>query len=575
MRDAETSSPARRWDRLHSLAVFIFLLNVVVVWKLFDVQVAKGALYSTMAADEHQFWEKLLPKRGEVFVVDDGKPIQIITNKNQLTLYAVPISIDKPGWTAKLLAETLGLDQIELEKKLSRPNDQYEIIKRKITDDEVAKVKDLKLPGLEFSEEPGRSYPDQNLFSHVTGFVGFSGDQKKGQYGIEGHWDDVLAGQTGYLKTDKDLTGRWIASAGRSMEEAQDGSSLVLTLDRTIQFYACKQLEEAARKFKASGGSLIVMNPMTGAVITMCGVPDFDPNIYNLVENARAYNNPAIFNDYEPGSIFKAVTMAGGLDANLITPDTTYDDTGIVDMVKYVIKNSDGKAHGITTMTGVLEQSLNTGTVFVSARMGLDLFRRYVKDFGFGQPAGIELDTEGGGNISSLEKKGQIFMATASFGQGITVTPLQMAAAYSAIANGGKLMRPYVVDQIIKPDGQVVKTQPEVIRQVISNRAAKVLTGMLVSVVKRGHSKKAGIPGYLIAAKTGTAQLAGPGGVYSKETIHSFIGYGPADDPKFVILARLDKPQGAEFAESSVAPLFNDVARFIINYWKIQPTERE
>jgi cell division protein FtsI/penicillin-binding protein 2 len=265
--------------------------------------------------------------------------------------------------------------------------------------------------------------------------------------------------------------------------------------------------------------------------------------------------------------------MSAAIDAGKVEPDTLYEDKGEVAIGPHIIRNSDGEKHGWQSMTQVLEKSLNTGTIFAVRELGSKLFQQYVKDFGFGERTKIELETEARGNISSLEKSGDIWSVTASYGQGITVTPLQMAAAFSAIANGGKLMRPYIVDRIIDFDGRENITEPEIIRQVISKRAATLLGGMLVRVVEDGHGKRAGVSGYWTAGKTGTAQIPRQqGGGYEEDAfIGSFVGFAPVDDPAFVMIVRIDRPQDVLWAEASAAPLFGEISAFLLNYMEIPP----
>ena len=269
--------------------------------------------------------------------------------------------------------------------------------------------------------------------------------------------------------------------------------------------------------------------------------------------------------------------MAMGLDTGKITPQTTYIDTGKVRIASYTIQNSDGKANGKQAMTDVLDKSLNTGVIFIERKVGLDNFRKYVKDFGFGMLTGIELDTETTGNISALNTKNEIYFATSSFGQGITVTPLQMVLAYAAIANGGRMMQPYIVHKILKPDGNVIETKSKEIRRVISEHSAAILSGMLVSVVREGHGKRAGVKGYYVAGKTGTAQVPRKDGKgYEKNTsIGSFAGFAPVDNPRFAMLVKIDHPRDVEWAESSAAPLFGDLAQFLLSYYEVPPDEKK
>lgn len=354
-------------------------------------------------------------------------------------------------------------------------------------------------------------------------------------------------------------------------KKPEDGESLVLTLDEAIQFTTCQELKNSFEKYKAESGTAIVMEPQTGKILALCNLPDFDPNKFNENKKINTFNNLAIFDQYEPGSVFKAVTMAIGLETNAITPETTYIDTGEVKIGKYSIKNYNDKKYGKQTMTGVLEKSLNTGAIFVAHKIENEIFKKYIEDFGFGKLTEITLPGENSGNIKSLDKKGSLYTATASFGQGISTTPIQLITAFSAIANQGQLMKPYLVDKIIKNDGEEFKTDPQMVKQVISPKTAMLLSGMLTSVVKKGCGKNAGVKNYYLAGKTGTAQVpAKDRKGYSSETIQTFIGFGPVDNPRFAILVKLDKPHAVD-ASVSVAPVFSKIAEFILNYYQILP----
>jgi cell division protein FtsI/penicillin-binding protein 2 len=465
--------------------------------------------------------------------------------------------------------------------RLDKPNDPYEPIKRKVDEETLAKIIAIDPEAFEYFYEKHRYYPEKEMGAHMLGFVGYQGDSEAGRYGLEGFFDAELAGKTGTLKTERAATGKLIIINDRQFEAARDGSDIILTIDRSIQFEVCKRLNEDVWKYGADAGTIIVMNPDTGAIISMCSWPNYDPNEYSKVENINYYNNPAIFDSYEPGSIFKAVTLAAAIDAGKITPDTTYQDNGfrMISGWDKPIKNSDYETHGghgVVDMKTVLELSLNTGTIFAEEKLGTEKFAEYVKNFGFGEKTGIELETEGVSNISNLLRKTirPIEAATASFGQGITATPLQMITAYSAIVNGGILMKPYLVSEIVSPDGTSSKTQPQALRRVISEKTAYLVSGMLVNVVDRGHSTKAQVPGYYVGGKTGTAQVAGKGG-YSNKTIHTFIGFAPAEDPKFVMLVKLDNPKSVRFADSSTAPLFGDLASYILNYYQVEKEREE
>ena len=576
----------KSFDRIDYLRAVIFIFAALIIVRLADIQIFQHSFYEALAAGQHSLYEKLLPKRGEIYVRDkdeSDKLYPLSVNKAYYLVYAEPKRVLDPEKTARLLAPILKEEEEDAEEvekeilsRLQKQNDLYEPLKHQVSEELVEEIKKLELAGIEFQEELYRFYPEKNIGSHVLGFVGFKNDQRIGQYGLEGYWEKELAGETGFLQAEKDAQGRWITFGTKLIEEAKDGDDLVLTLDHIIQYETCKQLNSEVEKHGADGGSIIIMNPQTGAVLAMCGSPDFDPNNYNEVEDVNVFINPATFYIYEPGSVFKPITMAAALDQGKVSPNTTYEDTGSVEIGKYTIKNFDAKAHGVNTMTEVLEKSLNTGAIFAARQVGPEVFEDYVKRFGFGQKYGLELASEAQGNISTLAKHKEIYMATGSFGQGISVTLLQLTNAFGAIANGGKLMKPYIVDEIIKPNGTSLKTEPRLIRQVISSQTATTLGAMLVNVVRHGHGKRAGVPGYFVAGKTGTAQVPredGPG--YDPDhTIGSFCGFAPVDDPVFVMCVKMDRPRTVQWAESTAAPLFGSLARFMLNYYGIPPEER-
>lgn len=440
--------------------------------------------------------------------------------------------------------------------------------------------KELVISGVGFQLTNYRYYPEKNIGAHILGFVRNEKDVGRGYYGLEGFFNDELFGKYGSIKTEQSADNNALILNDSEYINAESGSNLILTINRSIQFAVCNKLKEAVRRHGADGGSVVIINPNTGEIIAMCSEPDYDPNYYEEAKNMNTFNNPAIFSQYEPGSIFKAITMAMGLDQDKVKPDTTYNDTGVYKVADYEIKNSDKKANGVVSMVEVLEKSLNTGAIYVMNQIGPEKFLEYIKNFGFGEKTGIELEGESKGDIINLNKeKGKVAKelnsATASFGQGIAVTPLQMVYAFGAIANGGTLMKPYIVKEVIKADGTKVETQPQTIRRVISERAATLLGGMLVEVVENGHGKKAGVQGYYVGGKTGTAQVARKDGRGYEVGAHigSFAGYAPVNNPKFAMLVRIDRPRDVEWAESSAAPLFGEIAEYLLNYYQV-PKER-
>jgi cell division protein FtsI/penicillin-binding protein 2 len=578
-KNAARSSGALIDRRFRLLSVGFCLLGIVVVGRLFSLQVLSHTFYEDLAANAHDVLERLVPVRGDIVIKDpDGTSYPVATNKDTFQVFAEPRNVKEKEKTADLLAPMLVIDRDELLHKL-QGDGLYAPLARGASEDLVDQIRELlkmeKLAGIYMNREPTRTYPELAMGGHILGFVGADKDGTvRGRYGVEGYWNKELAGTAGELSAEKDVAGRWIPVADRTLNPAQDGADIVLTIDRTIQFYACEKMKQAVLEHQADGGSVVILDPKTGDVLAMCGFPDFDPNSYQKTDDISVFNNPVIFRQYEPGSVMKVITMAAGIDRGVVGPNTTYEDTGEFKVGPYTIRNSDGKAHGIQTMTQVLDESLNTGAIFVQRAVGSDVFREYVEKFGFGSPTGIKLATEASGDISLLKKKSDIYFATASYGQGMSATPLQLAAAYGAIANGGMLMQPRIVSNVRWSETHEETYDPKQVRQVISARTATLLGGMLVSVVENGHGKRAGVPGYWIAGKTGTAQVPrddGPG--YKPDVnIGTFAGFGPVEDPKFVMVVRVDHPRDVAYAESSAAPTFGEIAKFLLQYYHVQPT---
>lgn len=574
---ARTSDKEIFYKRTAVLTVFLLLGLGVILGRLYMLQIAWGAQARQQAEAQHSVYQKLFASRGEIALVDklNLQTLPVAANIKQYLVYAVPADILTPKLTSETLATALSLPALDILNKISGPDSRkYVPLKKQLSEPEQKKIKDLSLPGIYLDSEDTRYYPENNLLSQVLGFVGYNKDsQRAGLYGLEKYFQKDLAGADGQLFEEKDTGGAWIFGSKREETSAVDGVNLVLTVDKTIQFQSESVLKDAVTKHGADSGSIIVLNPKTGAVLAMANFPDYDLNNYGKVTDPKVFNNQAVIGNFEPGSTFKAITMAAALEEGKVTPDATYEDKGVFEVGTYKIYNSDHKAHGIQTMLEVLDESLNTGAIYVKEQIGNETFNKYLKKFGFGQPTGIELP-ETRGNLDNLKGNIAVNFATASFGQGISATPIQMIRAYTAMANGGKMMKPYIVQSKIYPDGTSVNTKTES-TQVISAKTANTISAMLVDVVENGHGKKAGVPGYYIAGKTGTAQVPrkdGKPGYEEDNNIGSFIGYGPVEDPQFVMLVRIDHPRDVSFAESTAAPAWGQMAQFILNYMHIAPT---
>lgn len=559
----------------------VFLLGfLIVIVRLIGLQVVSGSYWRHVANGQHGGEITLLPTRGEIQAQDkkNGQTVTVATTTKKHLVFAVPPLVNDATQTTAELEKIIGVEKSVLEERLKDKSKRYVVLKRNLTEDEVARIKQVNLAGIRLEDEPARFYPHGDILGPVLGFVGFNDASKErvGLYGIEKSLEEELRGSAGKLVQERaSRTSAWIFGGQREFQEPKDGDAVLLTIDLPTQRKAEELMKATLEKHGAEHGCAIVMDPSSGSILAMVSVPGFDPNNYSQVENPAVYNNQCT-TPYEPGSVFKPLTVAFGLEEGKLTPDTTYVDTGQVKLDGFTIKNSDGKAHGKQTMTQVLEESLNTGAIFAKDAIGNASFTKWVKKMGFGSKTGVEVQ-ESIGNLKNLDKGASVNFATASFGQGITVTPLQMANSFAVVANGGKKVTPHIVQSIVKSTGDREDTVSTAQEQIFKASTVAELTGMMVSVVENGHGKRAKVKGYSVAGKTGTAQVALPGesGYDEHRTIGTFVGFAPAYNPKFVILTRVDAPKTVQFAESTAAPVFGELLRFVLDRFNIPPDRVE
>jgi len=567
-----------KW-RINALVIFVMAVALVILSRLFFLQIVSGESFRSIAENQHKVFEVLNPKRGEIYLKEGNNDLYpLAINKNLQMVYIVPkeVNNDDKEEIIKNISSILGLEEDFVRDKLSDSESMFEILKHRVSDDEASRIKELNFSGIHFSPESVRFYPSGELASQTVGFVGSDGKKEVGRYGLEAYFEDQLRGKEGKLDQERDTGGRWISVADRDFEPAENGDTLILTIDHTVQYEVEKIIKETVEQYNADNGSAIVMEPKTGKILAMANYPNFNPNDYRNVEDMSLFMNLSVNLPYECGSVFKAITEAVGIDDGKIEPSTTYFDTGLVKEAGYEIKNSDEKAYGTQTMTQVLEKSLNTGAIFIEKQVGNKKFAEYLERFGLGEKTGIDLPAESPGNIKNLDAiRRNIQFLTASFGQGITITPIQLLNDYAAIANQGMLMKPQIVEKIIHADGTEEEIKPVEIRKVISSDSAKKVSEMLRSVVVNGHGKRADVPGYLVGGKTGTAQVASTTAKGYEEgiTIGSFAGYAPTDDPQFAVLVKIYHPKNVQWAESSAAPTFGRIMKFLLEYYKVEPTE--
>ncbi|MEX0916612.1 MAG: penicillin-binding protein 2, partial [Candidatus Spechtbacterales bacterium] len=540
--------------RTKLLFIFCALLAGALLFRLHGLQVERGDYYSAIALGQQRGMQEVLPPRGNIYFQDKAGTSRFLvaTNREMPMVYAAPKEVEDPALTLSPLVDILQIEehiQPVLIQRLSNSGSSYALIKNQISEEQAEKIRALGLEGIYVRNELVRFYPAQELASQLIGFVGYSGDKRMGQYGIERSFEDQLSG----MASSSALFGNDGA--------LEAGADVELTIDYGVQFFVEQRLKQAVEFLDADAGSAIFMDPKTGAIIAMANFPGFNPNTYGGVADIGIFTNDAVTGMFEPGSTFKPLTMASAIDAGAVSPSTTYNDTGSFEVDGYTIKNFDGRGRGIQTMTQVLESSLNTGVMYAQRLLGNDKFRDYISAFRIDKITGIELPGEQPGNVRNIEKRNAaVNFATATFGQGISMTPLQLLTAISALSNNGVMMRPYVVSKVSGPGGEEI-TQPKEIGTPVSPATAARLTSMLVSAAENGYDKKASIPGYSTAAKTGTAQVSNPNGPgYSDEVIHSFVGYAPAYNPRFVGIIKVDNPKTIRFAADSLAPVFKDIS---------------
>jgi len=552
------------------LAIFV-LFFAILAFRLLQKQIFEYDHYQALAKQQYTTTKELPPSRGKIYVKDGyntSRYYPMALNQPTYQLLAVPKNIKNKAGVSDKVAPIINKDVDEFYNEINNNKPYIPPIAKKLTKNQAEKVERLELEGILLIPEEWRYYPEGKLLSHVLGYVNID---REGQYGLEGFWDEYLRGEPGTVVGEKGSWGDIIDVGIES--EARDGDNLYLSIDRVIQYGIYERLKEAVTKYRAEKGTIIVAEPETGKIMAMASYPDFNPSKYSKTEDITRFNNPSIAEVYEPGSVFKVVTMASAIDSGKVQPETAERFGKCVEVGIETICTSTGKAYGTETMTQVLENSDNVGMVWVADQMEGKDFYNYIRDFGFGSYTEIDINTEVKGELLPLSNWREINKATMSFGQGIAVTPLQIVQAVSAIANGGKLMQPYIVEKRIIWDGEEEVTQPKVVRQVIAEDTAEKIKEMMVSVVENGFGRKAKVSGYAIAGKTVTAEVPVRGRGYSEDiNIVSFAGFAPADNPAYTMLIKLDSPEGAPWSSDTVAPLFGEISEWLLHHLQIPPS---
>lgn len=570
-----------------------FLVIALVLIRLFYWQIIRSDDLIALAEGQRDTSSKIISPRGDILFSDGST---LATVQPSFSVFAQPKVIGDKAAVAKQLAQIFyatethpenmdpkdqELELKDLEKnilgKLSQ--DLFWVSLNRVVDFETKqKIEALNINGVGFDQAYTRFYPEGSSSAHLLGFV--SSDvygNKTGYFGLEGYYNGELKGKSGLLKQEKDAQGLPILIGNFLSQEPKPGKTLVLNIDRTIQHIVEENLLNGIQKYGAQGASAIVMDPKTGAILAMASYPNYDPG--NISDFPKQYfKNQSIADSYEPGSTFKILIMSAALNEHLVTADTQCDAcSGPVSVGGYEIRTWDNHYFPNTTMADVIIHSDNTGMVFVSKKLGLDKEYKYIKDFGFGDLTGVDLQDESSPDLRLKDQWHDIDVATASFGQGIAVTPIQLTRAIASIANGGYLMEPHVVRQIKDQSGSVYNISPRIVSQPISSGTAKTMTDIMVEEVDKGeaqwYKKHEGVAGFKIAGKTGTAQIPVAGHYDPTKTIASFVGFAPADDPKFVLLVKYNEPTASIYGAETAAPTFFDISKELFTYYGIAPDQ--
>ncbi len=560
-----TQAPSRESRPLVVLIVMVLaasgLMARLVFW-----QVMQHSALTRQANIEHAGLYVQPPSRGLIY---DSSGALLATNVTENMVYGFPKQIKDPGRTASLLAPVVNIASTHLFDLFT--GDSPSLLLASYVSTRISrKIEDLALPGIALGPIIKRYYPQGTVASQVLGYVDTA---HAGQYGVEQYYDSYLSGQAGVRSVLRDTAGNDI-HVGSTASPSHDGANLHLTLDNTVQGLVEDELHKAMKAHHADGGTIIVMDPHTGGILGMASTPSFNPNRYSRVSDPSFYQNPAVADQYEPGSTFKIVTMAAGLDSHVITPESAFDDTGSFFVTpQFTVHNWNMSGFGIENMTQVLQHSANVGASWVAQRLGTDRFYHYMKAFRLGQPTGVDLANEASGAVplpgDRLWTIDNLF--TNAYGQGLALTPIQMIRAVAAVANGGILMKPQLVKSM-DSNGMVHRILPVSLGRVISSQTAHTLTNMLVHSAVGGEAQQALIKGYNIAAKTGTATIPSPNGGYIQgATIASIVGYAPAFHPRFVALVIIRHPRDTLYGSIAAAPVMHDLFSELFMHYNIPP----
>ncbi|MEZ4600163.1 MAG: penicillin-binding protein [Syntrophotaleaceae bacterium] len=560
----------RPWSsfRIRLVGYGFMLAFGLIGYRALSLQVLRHEQFETRAQRQYQRIVKLPPQRGTIYD-RNGEELALSTAVD--SIFVEPRHVEDVEKTARSLATALSIPYGQIKKKLVSDKSFF-WIKRQVTPKESERVRELGLAGIGFTREHRRYYPNSELGSQIIGFTGLD---PKGLEGLELHYDSLILGESSFLVTEKDARGKGLSYSDGMVQGGRPGHSLYLTLDKNLQYIAEKELAAGIAENRAKAGSAVVLDPRTGEILAMANQPIYNPNAFHKSRSVQRRNR-AVCDIYEPGSTMKPFLVAAALNEKIVRPDQKfYCENGRYRVGGRVVH--DTKKYETLTVAEILKFSSNIGSAKIGKSLGRESLYRYLTNFGFGAPTGIDFPGEGAGLLRRPEKWFEADLANISFGQGVGVTSLQLAQATAAIANGGTLMQADLVKQVVDPYGEIVEIrEPRAVRRVVSPEVARQVRDMMISVTDAdGTGSKSGVPGYRVAGKTGTAQKVDPvtGGYSADKRVSSFVGFVPAMDPRLVILVIVDEPDGQTYGGLVAAPVFSRIAEQSLRYLHIEPTE--
>lgn len=562
--------------RIYILLGGIITFSLLLIAQLFLIQVVNAEKYLSMAESQYVQRNYHLYERGEIYFKNkDGELVSAATLQSGYLVAISPDSLVDPEGVWEKLNSVVEVDKDQFMKVVGRGGAHYIEVMSYVVEKEAEEIKDLDLRGVRLFPQRWRFYPGERTASHVLGLVAFDGDKRVGRYGLERYYESVL------VRPDSDYKVNFFAQlfgniAGNSSDNNSESGDVVTTIEPMVQYILEEELKNIQDEWRAKSIGGIIMDPVTGEIKAMALLPDFNPNNFSSESSVSVFSNLLVEGVYEMGSVVKPITIAAGLDAGAIEPDSKYFDWGKLEVDGYTISNFDGRGHGEITMQDVLNKSVNTGVVYAVRQMGTDVFAEYIRSFGLDSKTGIDLPVEAHNLIGEFDSPRMVEYATASFGQGVAFTPIGMIRALAVLANGGYLIEPYLVERIEKNNGDIIEIDNDITnrKKVISEESSRKISRMLVNTVDEALlGGSVSLSRFSVAAKTGTAQIPHKEerGYREDVFLHSFFGYFPAYDPKFIIFLYHIEPEGAQYASQTLTSSFMDIVSFLIQYYDISP----